>query len=149
MKNRKRATSFSLVMPLLFGASISVADIAIVVNPKVDLIHVNAKQVSKVYLGKSNRIDGVFVDPIDQHEGEIIRDKFYSSVINKTGSQLNSYWSKLIFTGKGMPPDRAANDDEVLDIVSDEPSRIGYIDVESVDDRVKVILVIESLAPLL
>lgn len=144
MKNKKCFILSALITPMIFVASVSVADIAIIVNPKMEIVQVTSKQVAKVYLGKESRIDGVFVDPIDQDDGETIRGEFYTGVINKTESQLNSYWSRLIFTGKGMPPDRAANDDEVLDIVSDEPSRIGYVDVGSVDERVKVILVIQK-----
>ena len=60
-------------------------------------------------------------------------------MLNKSGSQLKSYWSKLVFTGKGTPPKVVANDAEVISLISANPNLIGYIDAAAVTGTVKVI----------
>jgi len=65
---------------------------------------ITTQQAANVFLGKSSSLpDGTKVTPIDQEEGEDPRDEFYQKVVKKDASQLNAYWSRLIFTGKGQP----------------------------------------------
>jgi ABC-type phosphate transport system substrate-binding protein len=44
-----------------------------------------------------------------------------------------------VFTGKGVPPKEVDNDAAVIELVSQNPSVIGYVDKASVTDAVKVI----------
>ena len=46
----------------------------------------------------------------------------------------------MIFTGKGVPPNAVDTDKEMKEMVAKDPGAIGYIDVTSVDDTVKVVL---------
>ena len=119
------------------------AELAVVVNVDNPVDDISFEELVNVFLGKSRQIaDGVKVVPIDQLEGEAARVEFYDKVIRKSPSQLNSYWSRLIFAGKGRPPYAVADDQEVLEFVSANPSMIGYVDMTAVDDSVKVILTI-------
>jgi hypothetical protein len=59
--------------------------------------------------------------------------------LGRSSSQVSAYWSKLVFTGKGIPPKEVADDAAVVDLVSKNPSVIGYIDKASVTDAVKVV----------
>ena len=72
-----------------------------------------------------------------QEESSSARKEFDSNVLSKSGSQLKAYWSKLIFTGKGSPPKEVSNDADVIDLISKNPSMIGYIDAASLNDTVK------------
>jgi len=143
MKIIKRLISSAVAACLLTGATVSAADIAIIVNPESGLTSADAKQVAAAFLGKRGSIAGVDVTPIDQEEGQASRDEFYTKVVNKNASQLNAYWSRLIFTGKGMPPDQVSADAEVVEVVADDPEMIGYVSPGAVDDSVKVILVVQ------
>lgn len=119
------------------------AELAVVVNVDNPVDDISFEELVNVFLGKSRQIaDGVKVVPIDQLEGEAARVEFYDKVIRKSPSQLNSYWSRLIFAGKGRPPYAVSDDQEVLEFVSANPSMIGYVDMTAVDDSVKVILTI-------
>ncbi len=77
--------------------------------------------------------------PIDQSEGANARHEFYRKIVNKSESQLKSYWSRLIFTGKGQAPQVVGSNDDVKSIISNNPNLIGYIDSSAVDASVKVI----------
>lgn len=130
------AASFVAVAP------VANAEIAIVVNPDSGMAKASASEIAQLFLGKRNEIDGQPARAIDQEEGAEVRSEFYEKVVEKTGSQLNAYWSRLIFTGKGMPPDKVLDDVDVIDMVSEESDLVGYVSPSSVTEDVKVILVI-------
>ncbi len=117
------------------------ADVVVVTNPAIQATAVSPEQIANIFLGKSNTLpSGEKVVPIDQEEGEAARDQFYQTVVKKDASQLNAYWSRLIFTGKGQPPKAVLDDDEVVEVVGSDKSAIGYISREAVDETVKVLL---------
>lgn len=97
--------------------------------------------VTKLFLGKQDKFpSGKKAVVIDQEPGEDIREEFYTKVIKKNPAQLKSYWSRLIFTGQGLPPKRVLDDDEVLELITDNPNLIGYVSGEADVSGVKVLL---------
>ena len=134
------AVAFSVVTLWSHAAE---AELAVIVNVDNPTDSITVEELVNVFLGKSRQLaGGTKVIPIDQIEGEAARIEFYDKVVKKSPSQLNSYWSRLIFAGKGRPPYAVSDDREVLEFVSANPSMIGYVDMMSVDDTVKVILTI-------
>ncbi|MCP4392683.1 MAG: phosphate ABC transporter substrate-binding protein [Alphaproteobacteria bacterium] len=115
---------------------------AIVVHPSNDSILVKS-QLRKIYLGKSQTYpNGAHVIPLD-NSSKGLYDYFLANVLRKNESNLNSYWSRMIFSGKGKPPKQVDGSADVLEIVSKNKSAIGYVKSDEVDGRVKVILTIE------
>lgn len=132
----------------LMGASlialspVANAELAIVVNPDSGINSADKSEIAQLFLGKRNEVDGQPARAIDQEEGSDARNEFYQKVVEKSGSQLNAYWSRLIFTGKGMPPDKVLEDADVIDMVAEESDLVGYVSPSAVTEDVKVILVI-------
>ena len=115
------------------------AEIAVVVHPS-NASAIDSSAISRIFLGKMKSFDGGGqAVPITQEGSNAATDEFNSKVLNKSGSQLKSYWSKLVFTGKGTPPKVVANDAEVINLISTNPNLIGYIDAAAVTGSVKVI----------
>ena len=132
-----------LLGALMLALSLRVtAGVAIVVNPSVTTT-ATAFQVASLFLGRSSALGGVKLKPIDQEDGSRVRDAFYQSAAHKSPSQLNAYWARLIFTGKGRPPKAVFDDDEVKALIQKDTKAIGYIDSTSVDDSVKVVLTLD------
>lgn len=124
---------------LTFAAGTVFAEVAVIVNPTNDSA-MTSDDIAKLYLGKTKKFtNGQNAIPLDRSEGSDIRVKFLESTVNKDESQMKSYWSRLIFTGKGVPPKVLETDAEVKELVSRNPDTIGYIDSSAVDDSVKVI----------
>lgn len=124
---------------LTFAAGTVFAEVAVIVNPTNDSA-MTSDDIAKLYLGKTKKFtNGQSAIPLDRTEGTDIRVKFLESTVSKDESQMKSYWSRLIFTGKGVPPKVVETDAEVKELVSRNPDTIGYIDSSSVDDTVKVI----------
>ncbi|WP_439135010.1 phosphate ABC transporter substrate-binding protein [Pseudomaricurvus sp.] len=109
------------------------AEVAVIVNPGASASPSQA-DVANIFLGKDKSLKGV-----DQKEWNATKDKFYSSVVSKNESQLKSYWSSLIFTGKGRPLPSVSDDAAVVAKVAGDDSSIGYVDSAAVNDSVKVL----------
>ena len=74
--------------------------------------------------------------PIVFHKSGSVRESFDNTVLGKPGSQLTSYWAKLVFTGKAKAPEELASDAEVRAKVAATPGAIGYVDDGAVDASV-------------
>jgi ABC-type phosphate transport system substrate-binding protein len=116
-------------------------DVVVVVSSKNPVTSLTAEQVTKIFLGKVVTFpNGQTALPIDQPEGSVIRDEFYSKVAHKNPSQLTAYWAKVIFTGDGRPPMLLVDNIAVRKAVAKNPNAIGYIDKSAVNRSVKVVL---------
>lgn len=120
----------------------SQAGVVVVVNSSVE-VDVSKADVAALFLGKKKSISGISLVPIDQEDGSAPRDKFYQKVVNKTPAQLNAYWARIIFTGKGQPPKAAFDDTEVIEMLEKDSAMIAYIDSASVTAAVKVLLTVD------
>lgn len=133
----------AFVFLALFSTQVK-AEIAIIVHPSLDIPAMTQDNVQRIFLGKTTRFENDKVaNPINQSEGNPIRDQFISKALDKTDGQYRAYWSRLIFTGKGTPPKDMGGDADIKKLVADNPNMIGYIDVMAVDDSVKVVLTIK------
>jgi hypothetical protein len=77
------------------------------------------------------------VVPLDQEEGSAARDEFYATFIAKTPAQLLAHWSKIIFTGRGKPPQTVAGGAAARELVVANTSAITYLDRTQLNSAVK------------
>ncbi len=137
MKTFKHSCSVLLIG---LASSLASAEISVIVSTNNPNESIDQNTVSKIFLGKAKSFpDGSQAVPIDQDDGAAARVAFNSTVLGKSASQLKSYWSRLIFTGKGTPPKQSGNDAAVKELVANNPNIIGYVDSSVVDSSVKVV----------
>jgi len=121
-------------------SSLASAEVAVIVSASNGNASIDQATISKIFLGKAKSFpDGAQAVPVDQDDGSASREAFNSTVLGKSASQLKSYWSRLIFTGKGTPPKQSGDDAAVKALVAANPNLIGYIDASAVDGSVKVV----------
>ena len=120
-------------LALLSCAALAQAEVAVIVNAGASAAPSQA-DVANIFLGKDKSLKGV-----DQAAWNPTKEKFYAGVANKNESQLKSYWSGLVFTGKGQPLPTVADDAAVVAKVGAEADAIGYVDAAAVTDKVKVL----------
>ena len=129
-----------ILVSMLFAMSFSAAaDVAVIVHSG-NSATVDKAQIARIFLGKNKTFpNGEKAVPVSTKSGSGAESEFNQKVLNKSASQLQAYWSKLVFTGKGTPPQEMGSDAEVIDLVKSNPNIIGYVDAGSVTGDVKVI----------
>ena len=116
----------AIVLGLL--CQVSNAQVVVIANTSTNISEATSEQVINVFLGKSDSLSGVSgLQAVDQAEGNSNRDKFYNATGNKTPSQIKAYWARIIFSGKGKPPQTLQSDAEVKKFVAANTAAIGYI----------------------
>jgi ABC-type phosphate transport system substrate-binding protein len=127
----------------LLAATAGATEMAVIVSVRSGAPALRAEQVAAIFLGQSGRFpDGLEAVALDQPIGAPLRDEFYLRVANKSPAQLKSWWSKIVFTGRGQPPREAANSAAVRKLVARNPSMIGYIERAALDASVRPLLLL-------
>lgn len=135
----KNALATLLTVVALGPGSLAFAEKVIVVHGS-NSNDLSEKDIARIFLGKDKSYpNGERAMPVDQKNGSAIRSIFVSTVLKKTDQQVQAYWAKLRFTGKGKPPKELSGSAAVKDFVTENPGSIGYIDSKDVDGSVKVI----------
>lgn len=116
------------------------AAVVLVGNPAIT-DSLSVAQASALYLGKLNKLpNGTQVTLYELESGNPLRDEFHAKVTGKNEAQLQSYWSRLVFTGKATPPAKLANAELMKQTLAGQANAIGYLDESQVDASVKVLL---------
>jgi len=127
------------ILARVIAASIAVAsasafagDIVAIGNPTASAL--SKEQLADLYLGRNQSLT-----LLDLPESSATRTDYYKRLIGKDPSQVKSMWSRLTFTGKGVPPKELPDGAAVKKAVAADPKTIGYIDKSEVDGSVKVL----------
>ncbi len=131
--------SVFIILGLLIGMGSAFAEPVIVGNINgVD--NISASDAKKLFLGKLKKLsNGTKPIVVEYPDGSAIRDAFHSKVTGKTSSQLQAYWSQIVFRGKGNPPKEVGSAAAVIAEITANPAVIGYVDSAEVTDQLKVI----------
>jgi len=133
MSIRTLTCLFALLAALCAGlARASIADdhaeFTVIVNPNNPVTSIDRAMLRDAYLRKATDWDnGKTIRPVDLSPRFSARDRFTSSILRKTPSQLKSYWSQQIFSGKAVPPPEADSINDVISYVLANPGAIGYL----------------------
>lgn len=129
-----------LMVVFSLHVSAAPADVVAVVSSKSTITTLTADQLSDIYLGRSGRLpNGTPAIPCDLSEDSTLRAEFYTKLLGKSPAQIKSHWAKLIFTGRGQPPQEVATSEEAKRLLGEKPNVICYIDRTQVDQSVTVI----------
>jgi len=120
-------------------------DIFVIVNPANPVNALTQKEVLDIYMGRKRAFpSGEYVLSFDQARDGVVREQFYRMLTGMSLSQVNGYWSRLMFTGQLLPPQPLPDDSAVLDVVRRNPGAIGYVETPPEDSSVTVILVLKQ-----
>ena len=114
------------------GASAFAGDIVVIGNPSAAAL--TKEQVVDLYLGRNQSLT-----LLDLPESSATRTDYYKKLTGKDPAQIKSMWSRLTFTGKGVPPKELPDGAAVKKAVAADPKTVGYIDKSEVDGTVKVL----------
>jgi ABC-type phosphate transport system substrate-binding protein len=132
-----KITASCLLILLTLGVRPACAgELVLIVNSAAAPI--NKDQVADAYLGRSSDWT-----PINQIANSPIYVEFYKKATGRDVAQVRAIWSKIIFTGRGLPPKQLADSTAVKRAVAADPKAIGYIEKSAVDASIKVAMTLE------
>jgi hypothetical protein len=142
-----RSRKLAYLLPLLAAtlAWPARADLYVVVHESNPVRTLTRKQVLDLYMGHSRSFaNGDYALAFDLPRDHALRTSFYAALAGMTPAQLNTYWSRLMFSGKTMPPQPLPSETTMLDVVKRNPDAIGYLGQEPGDPGVRVVLVLKE-----
>lgn len=138
------ALTFNLAASVVFPVFANAGEIVVITHPSVGIQKLSRDDVMRIFLGKSktypNEKQAV---PVIPKEGTETRTTFENRVFQKTPVQVKAYWTRLLFTGRGNPPQTFESDAAIKKKVAETPSAIGYIDASALDDSVRAVYTVE------
>lgn len=124
--------------------SIAEPRIAVIVNIDSSFADISRKQIVDIYMGRLLSLpDNHIPLPLDQQAGSPLRKRFYESLVERPLAFINSYWARLMFSGRATPPRMLPDSLSVLLAVSKNQDAIGYIEENEVDASVKILFYVD------
>ena len=129
----------------LLCAAPACADVFIVVADASPLQVITTKALQALYMGRTRTADsGEVAQVYDLPRENDLRDMFYQSLTGMSPAQINSYWSRLIFTGQTLPPMVLPNEQAVQEVLKHNVNGIGYLSKEPKGTGLRTLLVLRS-----
>ena len=59
-------------------------------------------------------------------------------------AQVNSYWSRLMFSGQNLPPRSLPDEATMVEVIKRSPNAIGWLSKEPADRQLRTVLVLKG-----
>jgi len=136
-----------LVLGALALAASAKADLYVVVNAANPVKALSQKEVVDIFMGRTRAfVGGEFAQALDLPRDSATRAAFYVALTGMSAAQVNSYWSRLMFSGRTMPPQQLSGEPAMQEQVRRTPGAIGYLSAEPADKNLHVVLVLKEPA---
>ena len=118
------------ILVLAVPAGVAGQDFKVVINESNTTTSITKATLSGCFMKQAETltwISGLPLIPVDQAASSETRKAFSKHVHGRDVSSVKSYWQRQIFTGKAVPPQEKASDEEVLAFVRANPGAVGYV----------------------
>ncbi len=139
---RKKFQLFFVSFLLLFS-TYSIAEPVLITRADSQIDVISRQDLKNLWLGYRTTVNELHFEIIDLEEGHPMRIQFYQDFIGYSGRQLKAHWATQVFRGNGFPPARLASETDVIQWISAQPNRLGYIDSAPKDATIKAIILEE------
>ena len=104
----------------------------IVVNAANSSAGETKSTLTKIFLKKVREWDDkVKVTPYDLDDKSEARKAFSEAIHGKNVSAIKSYWQRMIFSGRDVPPDEIATEADLLKRIAADKGAIGYVSAKT------------------
>lgn len=125
-----------IILSLLLVVCFLNAQIVVVTNKNSQLNSIPKEIVQYIYLAKIDKIESIKIEPI-LSDDKNLHNEFCNNTLCKSESQYNSYWARLVFTGR-KPISKRLDWQELVKKLQN-PNTIAYIDKKDLRDEWKII----------
>ncbi|MDX1802999.1 MAG: hypothetical protein R3292_02885 [Alcanivorax sp.] len=135
-----RICKFLMVLMALALPWNAIAAIVIVTSPHSALSQVKQSQLRQLYLRGSQHLGEQKVLALDLPDNSALRDRFYQQAVGKSASQVKTFWARMIFTGRGVPPRQVGGVSDMINTLRHQPDTLGYLPEGKVPSDLKVLM---------
>ncbi|MFG6466710.1 hypothetical protein [Roseateles sp. BYS87W] len=123
------------------------ADFYVVVHTSNPQRNLTQKEAVDLFMGRSRAFsNGDFALIFDLPRDNPRRAAFYEALTGMSVAQVNSYWSRLMFSGQSVPPQALPDETAVANLLRRNPSALGWLSKEPSDAGLRTVLVIKEPA---
>lgn len=120
------------------------ADVFVVAAASGPLQAISPKELQALYMGKRQELgDGQRVQATDLPREHPLRERFYNQLTGMSVAQVNSHWSRLLFSGRSTPPTPLSNEEAMLNYLLRTPAALGYT-ANPPPSGLKVVMVLKT-----
>jgi hypothetical protein len=121
------------------------ADFYIVVHASNPQRALTQKEAVDLFMGRSRAFaNGDFALIFDLPRDHPRRAAFYLALTGMSVAQVNSYWSRLMFSGQSVPPQALPDETAVAGILRRNPSALGWLSKEPTESGLRTVLIIKE-----
>lgn len=140
----RTAVSTLLALVALAVAPVAAADYYIVVSEQSPVTSLTRREALHLFMGRTRHFpDGSPALACDL-ASDAQRDGFYRLLGGMSLAQVTSYWARLMFSGRSLPPQKLGNEAEMVRRIRADPMAIGWLPRAPEDKGLRVLLVLEE-----
>jgi hypothetical protein len=125
------------ILSILFLCShILFSQVVIVTNKNSDIDSLSQEYIQYLYLAKTTKVDNIKIKPLLSKE-KVLHKLFINNILNKTTSQYNSYWARLVFTGRKSISKKLDHNEIIKSL--DNLNTIAYVKKNKLQENWKII----------
>jgi len=113
-----------IIISTILLLTFSNANIHIVASENCTVESLSKSQIKKLFLVKKKSVSGEKVIVLDREESKLY-GQFVEEYLNKSVRKIKTYWVRMLFTGKSMPPKKVSLDQ--LKAVEHKTCHISYV----------------------
>ncbi len=116
----------------------------LIVNKTNPVENISAEDLKRIYLGeKISWPSGKRIKVASIKKGDACKE-FLDEIVKLSPMRFSRHWQKIVFTGNGTPIKLFKTDAQVKAFIRDNPTAVGCIAKQSLDDSVKKIKVLKK-----
>lgn len=121
------------------------AEVYLVVAANSPVQSLTRKDAVNLYTGRTRQLaSGQMVQALDLPRDDALRGEMYWLLTGQTLAQVNSYWSRLTFTGQTRALPTSGSEAEVIEALRSNPLALGYLSHEPANRGLRVVLVLKE-----
>ena len=138
-----RVTKYVLAFALCLVALSSPAspnDVVVVVNIKNPTDQLTKSQVIGLFMGKYLAFpNGIKASTVDIDGKDNLKKRFYQQLVGMSLARVNSFWSRIKFTGRAKPPLKQPTEEAIVRFITLKKDAISYISRSKLNENLKVV----------
>lgn len=134
------------LMAVLCSLSLAAqAEVFLVVGADSPVQSLTRKDAVNLYTGRTRQLaGGQMLQALDLPRDDALRGEMYRLLTGQSLAQVNSYWSRLTFTGQTRALPMVSSEAEVMEQLRRNPQALGYLSREPGSRSLRVVLVLKE-----